>query len=227
WSTTEWRPCSTTCGGGLQTRQIVCRQEIADKVHEVVADASCSGSKPTGDVIKACNEIACPEQWLPTTWSKCSVTCGGGTKSRSLMCMRRSAEGKMVLLHPSLCSNKRRPLTSDQCNQEIQCPIPTTEPPPKIYEPLGCYSDGSPRAIPDFVLDLRNSIDWINLNKTVDACAEYVRSEFPQNKVFSIQFYGECWTGITADMTYTKYGISKQCAGGVGGQKSFYAYRFR
>ena len=44
--------------------------------------------------------------------------------------------------------------------------------------------------------------------------------------VYSVQFYGECWSGDTAPMTYDRYGQSSQCTATVGGELANMVYRF-
>jgi hypothetical protein len=36
---------------------------------------------------------------------------------------------------------------------------------------LGCYKDFSTRSLPDLIVNLRNKIDWYDLQKTVRECA--------------------------------------------------------
>ena len=43
---------------------------------------------------------------------------------------------------------------------------------------------------------------------------------------FSIQFYGECWSGATAPLTYDRYGRSLHCTSEVGGMHANLVYRF-
>lgn len=96
-----------------------------------------------------------------------------------------------------------------------------------IYKPLGCYKDEHPNVMPNLVINLRDSIDWKNLNKTIDTCAQYVHKYYSENKVFGVQFYGECWTGPGAENTYMKYGAADNCYKGVGAKHSIYVYKFR
>ena len=44
--------------------------------------------------------------------------------------------------------------------------------------------------------------------------------------VCSIQFYGECWSGVKAPLTYDRYGPSSECVSNVGGRWSNLVYRF-
>ncbi|XP_067679122.1 A disintegrin and metalloproteinase with thrombospondin motifs adt-1-like isoform X3 [Haliotis asinina] len=77
WS--KWGECSATCGGGSMKRTRLCD---APKF---------GGSDCMGDAeeLKSCNPNLCPipGDWFNwEQWSSCSVTCGGGTKSRSRKC---------------------------------------------------------------------------------------------------------------------------------------------
>ncbi|XP_031559182.1 A disintegrin and metalloproteinase with thrombospondin motifs 18-like [Actinia tenebrosa] len=231
WYKSNWSPCSKTCGKGLQTREIICRQEISKQKYKTLPDSSCSGEKPTGDLRKDCNKVGCPLEWVPTPWSKCSTTCGVGAMTRKLTCMRRTSEGDVIQLHHLMCNDipRLKTPTVKPCEQLPPCPTvsPTISVTPSIYQPLGCYKDDKPNAMPNLVINLRDSIDWSNLNKTIDACANYVHKYYPEYKVFGVQFYGECWTGLGAENTYMKYGAAENCYKGVGAKHSIYVYKLR
>lgn len=49
----------------------------------------------------------------------------------------------------------------------------------------------------------------------------------PGFKVFGVQFYGECWSGENAELTYDKYGSSDDCdlINKVGKNWSNFVYR--
>jgi hypothetical protein len=73
WST--WSGCSSTCGTGTLTRTRTLQQPQ-------VGGAAC------GDAVESqsCNAPACPVNCVEASWSSwgaCSVTCGGGSQSRS------------------------------------------------------------------------------------------------------------------------------------------------
>ena len=45
-------------------------------------------------------------------------------------------------------------------------------------------------------------------------------------KYFGVQGFGECWSGPSADTSYSKDGKSLQCSNGVGKANAIYVYRF-
>ena len=45
------------------------------------------------------------------------------------------------------------------------------------------------------------------MTKIVRACAEIAKER--GHPVFGIKFYRECWSGLDAENTYNKYGLSK------------------
>ncbi|RUS87810.1 hypothetical protein EGW08_004409 [Elysia chlorotica] len=78
-SWTEWTECTLTCGGGSTFRSRECYGPF-------YGGADCSGQ---WDEAKACNTAECPVDgsWKPwAAWGPCSVTCGGGFKSRAREC---------------------------------------------------------------------------------------------------------------------------------------------
>lgn len=94
------------------------------------------------------------------------------------------------------------------------------------FRPIGCFVDSgaTPRPIPKLVANFRGNIDWHNLNKTVLECARRVNSK--GFRYFGIQFYGECWSGENAELTYNKQGTSKNCFRGLGERKANFVYAF-
>ncbi|XP_049881211.1 protein madd-4 isoform X2 [Pectinophora gossypiella] len=77
--------CSATCGGGYKMSLAVCRDRLTGSdAPEELCDAS---SKPQSSVVR-CNVHPCPFKWYVGEWSVCSVTCGGGVRSRRVLCAR-------------------------------------------------------------------------------------------------------------------------------------------
>ena len=92
---------------------------------------------------------------------------------------------------------------------------------------MGCFRDETtkPRPLPILVKNFRSppQIDWNNLNKTIEACAIKVKEA--GFVYFGLQFYGECWSGPKAHLTYHEDGKSKRCIAGVGMAYANFVYR--
>ncbi|KAK3102112.1 hypothetical protein FSP39_008871 [Pinctada imbricata] len=106
WRVPQWSSCSVTCGKGYQQREVTC---IDDDGNEHPKD-ECPGKKPR--VIKRCRMGRCP-RWRGGKWSKCSVTCGTGVRTRALKC--KSANYRT--LDASACDAVRQPRTQKPCNR--------------------------------------------------------------------------------------------------------------
>ncbi|CAH3141405.1 unnamed protein product [Porites lobata] len=93
----------------------------------------------------------------------------------------------------------------------------------KNFVALGCFQDNADdRAMGKLLKNLRQSIDWRDMSKTVKKCSEIARSH--SMYYFAIQYYGECW-GAKAGTKYDKHGPANNCWSGVGGPFSNYVYK--
>lgn len=77
------------------------------------------------------------------------------------------------------------------------------------FRPVGCFKDAikkEDRALPVLLRNYRTTgeLDWRNLKDVVLKCAEEVRKK--GWVYFGIQFWGECWSGPSAHVTYDVYG---------------------
>lgn len=91
------------------------------------------------------------------------------------------------------------------------------------FEAIGCFRDlgKDPRPLPKLLADLRNDIDWYNINKTIDKCSRLANEN--EYQYFGVQFYGECWSG--QQPRYDKDGKSQKCVAGVGRAGANYVYK--
>uniref|UniRef100_UPI00398E87E1 thrombospondin type-1 domain-containing protein 4-like isoform X3 n=1 Tax=Pristiophorus japonicus TaxID=55135 RepID=UPI00398E87E1 len=85
WDIGEWSECSKTCGLGMQHRQILCRQVYANHT-TTVQPYRCQFLEKPGTT-STCQMKICSEWQIRTEWSSCSVECGEGMRSRSVICL--------------------------------------------------------------------------------------------------------------------------------------------
>ncbi|KAM7063005.1 A disintegrin and metalloproteinase with thrombospondin motifs 9 isoform 2-T2 [Molossus nigricans] len=109
WRTGPWGACSSTCAGGSQRRVVVCQDENGYTASDCVERI-----KP--DEQRACESGPCP-QWAYGNWGECSKLCGGGLRTRLVVCQRPSGER-----FPDLsCEVPDKPVDREQCNTHA-CP---------------------------------------------------------------------------------------------------------
>lgn len=60
--------CSQSCGGGVQRRQVLCKQRLADGSILELPDTFCPTKSPTSQ--QPCGEQECPPEWVTTSWSQ-------------------------------------------------------------------------------------------------------------------------------------------------------------
>ncbi|XP_039272009.2 A disintegrin and metalloproteinase with thrombospondin motifs 7-like isoform X1 [Styela clava] len=90
WSSSPWEDCSITCGSksGIQRRLVMCVRSVGDGDEIALNHTLCSEmDRPTNK--RRCRlktEIPCPV-WRSGDWERCSETCGGGVKNRTVECV--------------------------------------------------------------------------------------------------------------------------------------------
>uniref|UniRef100_A0A3B4X124 Uncharacterized protein n=1 Tax=Seriola lalandi dorsalis TaxID=1841481 RepID=A0A3B4X124_SERLL len=111
WVTTDWSQCSVSCGNGIQTLQTICRKHREDGRYWTIEPKNCSLiARPTR--IRPCSLRLCEMD----PWSPCSATCGGGSQTRIVRCMR-GPEGRSTEVESQHCLDTgRRPSDSRVCN---------------------------------------------------------------------------------------------------------------
>ncbi|XP_037301247.1 protein madd-4 isoform X4 [Manduca sexta] len=122
WLATPGSLCSATCGGGYKMSLAVCRDRLTGSdAPEQLCDAS---SKPQASVVR-CNTHPCPFKWYVGEWSSCSATCGGGVRSRRVLCARSANTTRADTYQPGTSSDpgcvSPAPRASQPCNTH-DCP---------------------------------------------------------------------------------------------------------
>ncbi|XP_075831993.1 A disintegrin and metalloproteinase with thrombospondin motifs 12 isoform X2 [Microtus pennsylvanicus] len=112
WWAGEWEACSTTCGPyGEKKRPVLCIQTMGSDEQALPATDCKHLLKPKALV--SCNrDILCPSDWTVGNWSECSVSCGGGVRTRSVTCAKNNNEP---------CDKTRKPNSRALCGLQ-QCP---------------------------------------------------------------------------------------------------------
>ncbi|XP_066897543.1 ADAMTS-like protein 1 isoform X5 [Kogia breviceps] len=101
WYPAQWQPCSRTCGGGIQKREVLCKQRMADGSFLELPETFCSAPKLASQ--QACKKDDCPSEWLLSDWTECSTSCGEGTQTRSAICRKVLKTGVSATVNSSLC----------------------------------------------------------------------------------------------------------------------------
>ncbi|XP_069073092.1 A disintegrin and metalloproteinase with thrombospondin motifs 18 isoform X1 [Pleurodeles waltl] len=124
WAISSWTECSTTCGPGMQRRELKCSEKgIHGKLIAFPHRRCKNVEKPMIELEQACNVGACPTQtgysslsrWYSSPWQQCTVSCGGGIQTRTVQCLRHG--------RPSAgCLPTQRPTSSKACNTNF-CPV--------------------------------------------------------------------------------------------------------
>ncbi|XP_047126186.1 uncharacterized protein LOC101238552 isoform X2 [Hydra vulgaris] len=114
WFTHEWSVCSKTCGEGFRTRNVSC---IKNDHIAYYPNGLCVLPPPLS--LEKCNLRACPSvfSWVADQWSSCTVTCGGGVKTRNVSC---TDEVTNLTHSAEKCVQQLQPETVKPCN-EFEC----------------------------------------------------------------------------------------------------------
>ncbi|KAM8961416.1 A disintegrin and metalloproteinase with thrombospondin motifs 12 [Pelodytes ibericus] len=122
WWAGEWQQCSTTCGPtGEKKRTVLCIRTVGSDEQALPSEDCHHLTKPKGYV--SCHrDVLCPSDWTVSNWSECSVTCGGGIRTRNVTCSKNSNEP---------CEASKKPNSKALCGLQ-QCSLTKKAPPPPI-----------------------------------------------------------------------------------------------
>ncbi|XP_054277879.1 protein madd-4-like [Macrosteles quadrilineatus] len=116
WAEAPVSLCSVSCGGGYKMSQAVCRNRVTGAD---VDSQLCNASQQPEPQVVECNTHRCPPKWLTEDWGRCTVTCGGGTRQRSVICTEE-ANGTRAKVPDHFCRG-HRPRSVEPCNS-TPCP---------------------------------------------------------------------------------------------------------
>ncbi|NXH68555.1 ATS12 metalloproteinase, partial [Hydrobates tethys] len=112
WWAGEWQKCSTTCGPtGQKKRTVLCIQTVGSDEQALGVTECQHLLKPKTHL--SCNrDVLCPSDWTVSNWTECTVTCGGGIRTRNVTCAKNNDEP---------CDTAKRPNSKALCGLQ-QCP---------------------------------------------------------------------------------------------------------
>ncbi|XP_054714370.1 papilin-like isoform X2 [Uloborus diversus] len=109
WHTSEWTECSVKCGHGVQSRVVFCGAWQDDAVIKI-EDKKCDPEKKFEEV-QNCSSASCKGIWFTGPWNRCSVPCGGGERSRKILCFHEDE-----VVDTSQCDPSEEPFDKEICN---------------------------------------------------------------------------------------------------------------
>ncbi|CAN9506580.1 unnamed protein product [Ophioblennius macclurei] len=161
WSVGEWQKCSASCGASGRTeRAVLCVQAVSVDEKKSLNSSECQHI-PKPESQSSCNtHVPCPADWTAGTWSKCSLTCGGGVRHRNVTCSRNTGVDCDPLKKPpavSACSIQDcsdnfdwsgSGWSSKEVLNEIK-PVTQAKPPPPLAKSSPPRSRGDPNDLND------------------------------------------------------------------------------
>nr|XP_015801996.2 ADAMTS-like protein 1 isoform X2 [Nothobranchius furzeri] len=113
WESSPWTACSTSCGGGIQSRSVTCVEEDIQGNITPTDEWKCLYN-PKAAILQPCNAFDCPT-WLAQDWSPCTMTCGQGLRYRVVLCIDHRG------LHAGGCNPTTKPHIKEECLVTVPC----------------------------------------------------------------------------------------------------------
>uniref|UniRef100_A0A673I6B9 A disintegrin and metalloproteinase with thrombospondin motifs 20-like n=1 Tax=Sinocyclocheilus rhinocerous TaxID=307959 RepID=A0A673I6B9_9TELE len=109
WRTGPWGACSSSCEGGFQWRVVVCQDADGRSTNHC-------DERVKPDQSKSCDSGPCPH-WNYGIWGECTHSCGGGQRTRLVVCQRSNGQR----LNEHSCDVLDKPADVERCNGQ-PCP---------------------------------------------------------------------------------------------------------
>ncbi|RCN29160.1 thrombospondin type 1 domain protein, partial [Ancylostoma caninum] len=106
WENGDWGPCSASCLGGKQKAALLCREVATGRT---VPWSQCDARTRPPQLVRQCNQHACPPVWQTGEWTECSASCGSGEQKRTVLCEGRDARGRRERRSEKECVAERPP----------------------------------------------------------------------------------------------------------------------
>jgi len=119
WEFDQWSPCSASCAGGFQNKAVLCKR-LDDMT--VVQHKFCDSRTRPLEARRSCNDEPCPPVWFIGRWEECSSLCGGGRRTRLVMCMRTISRTDDETVPDDYCETEK-PVSEEECNTEVCPPV--------------------------------------------------------------------------------------------------------
>lgn len=113
WFSSQWSKCSVECGKGVQTRNVFCGKLDKNSVKLADSESKCKSDEKPENTKECDTEKKCEGQWFEGPWGDCSKKCGGGKRTRKVLCI---AEGNAVAAL-SKCGEESISYSQEDCNK--------------------------------------------------------------------------------------------------------------
>ncbi|XP_075221688.1 proteoglycan-like sulfated glycoprotein papilin isoform X2 [Lycorma delicatula] len=127
WFTSQWSECSVKCGAGIQTRKVFCGT-FDGEITKKVEDAKCDAAKKYEDTKNCTGKEECKGHWFTGPWSACSKPCGGGLKSRKVLCLLENKTAEATSCDAHLIPFSNDPCNNKPCGADEIVPLESTHP---------------------------------------------------------------------------------------------------